>query len=380
MNFFQYGNLPHTDIGMKAPKVLLLEDIHSKAALKLEQSGFEVEREGNLSEKELCERIKGVEILGIRSKSHITPSVIASADRLTCIGTFCVGVDQVDLERCSERGIAVFNAPYSNTRSVVELTIAEIILLARDIPDKFAQMHQGRWNKSNKRSHEVRGKTLGIIGYGNIGSQLSVLAESIGMRVLFYDIAEKQSLGNAVRCLSMQELLENSDVVSIHIDGRPENKKFISRPEFEMMKQGVVFLNLSRGCVVDIEVIPEFIKSGKIKGVGLDVFPSEPKENGEFLSSLQNCPNVILTPHVGGSTYEAQQNIAEYVPQKLISYYFEGTTIKCVNLPEVMLPSRKGAQRIVHFPLQSPRSSFRSSQGSFGAKCQHCRPGARDSR
>ncbi|MFT6854069.1 MAG: D-3-phosphoglycerate dehydrogenase [Cyclobacteriaceae bacterium] len=330
--------------------VLLLENIHERAIKKLQDEGYNVEvSSGSMSEEELCEKIKYVSILGIRSKTQVTKKVLENANRLLAIGAFCIGTNQIDLDTCLEKGVAVFNAPYSNTRSVVELAIGEIILLTRNIPDKSVSMHEGKWNKSAKGSFEVRGKTLGIIGYGNIGSQLSIIAEALGMNVQFYDFEEKLALSNVTQCESLKELLNTSDIISLHIDGRPENKLFFGEEEFVQMKDGVIFLNLSRGHVVEIDALKRHVLSGKIRGVGIDVFPDEPMTNNdEFISELRGLPNTILTPHIGGSTLEAQENIADFVPGKIMDYINTGATNNSVNFPNMVLPKLRNAHRFIH--------------------------------
>lgn len=337
-------------------KVLLLENIHSLAAEKLRKEGYQVEvYPGGMTEDELCEAIKDVSILGIRSKTQVTAKVVKSAKRLLSIGAYCIGTNQIDLESCLRKGISVFNAPFSNTRSVVELALAEIILLMRNLPDKIYDMHQGKWNKSASGSFEVRGKTLGIVGYGKIGSQLSVLAESIGLNVQYYDLEERLALGNATRCYSLKSLLSTSDIISIHVDGRPENEMMIGDDEFNIMKDGVVFVNLSRGHIVDVEALAAHLKSGKIHGASVDVFPEEPLTNDHpFESPLIGLKNTILTPHVGGSTLEAQENIAEFVPGKIIEYINTGSTSNSVNFPNITLPSLSKAHRFIHIHKNEP--------------------------
>jgi D-3-phosphoglycerate dehydrogenase len=331
-------------------KMLLLENVHPKALANLKEDGFSVESyPAGLDEAELCEKIKGIHVLGIRSKTIVTRKVLEKADKLMAIGAFCIGTNQIDLGAALEKGVAVFNAPYSNTRSVVELAIAEIIMLMRGIPDKNRDMHNGKWSKSAQNSNEIRGKKLGIIGYGNIGSQLSVLAENMGMQVQYFDIEERLALGNATKCRSLNELLSTSDVVSLHIDGRPENKNIFTKAEFDQMKNGAVFLNLARGPVVDIEALKEAVESGKILGTGVDVFPEEPKSNQDpFESSLKGLRNTILTPHIGGSTQEAQENIGEFVPDKLMDYINTGNSGLSVNFPNLNLPSLQNAHRLLH--------------------------------
>lgn len=331
-------------------KMLLLENVHSHALEKLKEEGFNVESyPAGLDEDELCEKIKGIHVLGIRSKTQVTARVLEHADRLMAIGAFCIGTNQIDLEAALTKGVAVFNAPYSNTRSVVELAIAEIIMLMRGVVDKSTAMHQGRWNKSAKNSFEIRGKKLGIIGYGNIGSQLSVLAENMGMNVYYYDMEERLALGNATKCDSLETLIKTADVVSLHIDGRPENKGFFTQKHFDMMKEGSYFLNLARGPVIDVEALKNTMESGKIVGAGVDVFPEEPKSNQDpFDSPLKGVNNLILTPHIGGSTLEAQENIADFVPGKIMGFINSGSTANSVNFPNLTLPAFDNAHRLLH--------------------------------
>ena len=337
-------------------KVLLLENIHPDAVAAFESETYQVETvAGALDEAELCERIKGVHIVGLRSKTNITQKVLEAADKLMCVGAFCIGTNQIDLEGCSERGIIVFNAPYSNTRSVVELAIGEIILLMRNIPDKNRDMHNGKWSKSATNSVEVRHKKIGIIGYGNIGTQLSVVSEALGMDVYFYDIMDKMPLGNATKCGSLKQLLNTVDIVTLHVDGRPSNKDIFGETEFNEMKEGAIFLNLARGIVVDIPSLVKNIKSGKIIGAGVDVFPEEPATNKDpFSSELQNLPNLILTPHIGGSTAEAQEHIGNYVPNKVIGYVNTGNSFASVNLPNLQLPRQKDVHRFIHIHKNVP--------------------------
>ncbi|HVA96776.1 MAG TPA: phosphoglycerate dehydrogenase [Candidatus Acidoferrales bacterium] len=338
-------------------KVLLLENISEEAAAKFREEGYTVETVSrSLSEDELIKIIPDISIIGIRSKTEITKKVIEKAKRLQVIGAFCIGTNQIDLASAAEKGIAVFNAPYSNTRSVVELVIGEIIMLYRNIFDRSIAMHQGKWNKSSKGSFEIRGKKLGIIGYGNIGTQLSVVAESLGMQVYFYDVLEKLALGNAQKCETLQELLSTCDVITLHVDGAKTNKNLISTKEFDHMKDGVLFLNLSRGHVVDIEALATAIKKGKIAGSAVDVFPLEPRSNAEpFSSPLQGLPNVILTPHVGGSTEEAQKNIGGFVGERLTKYINTGSTVLSVNFPALSLPAQKDTHRVIHIHDNTPR-------------------------
>jgi D-3-phosphoglycerate dehydrogenase / 2-oxoglutarate reductase len=337
-------------------KVLLLENIHDHGIKKLKEEGYQVEvYPAGMSEDELCEAIKDVSILGIRSKTNVTAKVLENANRLLAVGAFCIGTNQIDLVTCQRKGVAVFNAPYSNTRSVVELAIGEIIMLIRNLPDKAARMHVGDWDKSAKHSFEIRGKRLGIYGYGNIGSQLSVVAESLGMKVQFYDIEDKLALGNAHQCKDLTEFLETSDIVTLHVDGRPSNENIFGEDQFSKMKDGVIFLNLSRGHVVDIVALKKYVLSGKIKGLGVDVFPDEPMSNNdEFISELRGLPNTILTPHIGGSTLEAQENIADFVPGKIIDYINTGSTSVSVNFPNMVLPKLKDAHRFIHLHRNEP--------------------------
>ncbi|MCX6217397.1 phosphoglycerate dehydrogenase [Spirosoma sp.] len=355
--FLYHNNLSRSQSYPKSRiKVLLLENVHPNAIQLFEQEGFNVEiRKGALDEDELIEAIRDVSILGIRSKTNVTARVLEHSNKLMTIGAFCIGTNQIDLDACTDKGIAVFNAPYSNTRSVVELAIGEIIMLIRSIVPKSNMMHKGGWDKSAKNSFEVRGKKLGLVGYGNIGTQLSVVAEALGMEVYFYDAVDKLALGNARKCKSLDELLSIADIISLHTDGRKENKNLISYREFGLMKNGVIFLNLSRGHIVDIPALVDAIERGKVAGAGVDVFPQEPKTNNEeFMSALRNLPNVILTPHIGGSTEEAQANIGSFVPGKLLEYINNGSTYGSVNFPELQLPLLKGAHRLLHIHANVP--------------------------
>jgi D-3-phosphoglycerate dehydrogenase len=337
-------------------RALLLEGIHPDAVAGLEKNGYAVETVARaLDEDELIARAPGVELLGIRSKTSVTEAVLAAAPDLLAVGAFCIGTNQIDVASASERGVAVFNAPFSNTRSVVELVIAEIIALTRRLVDKNAGMHAGVWDKSAEGSHEVRGRRLGIVGYGNIGSQLSVLAENLGMSVFFYDTADKLALGNARRCGSMEELLATVDVVTLHVDGRPGNSDLFGEAEFARMRPGSLFLNLSRGFVVDHQALRRHIESGHLSGAAIDVFPHEPKGRGdEFVSELRGLPNVIITPHIGGSTEEAQQDIGQFVAGKLHDFVSTGNTSLSVNLPAVSLASQNGVHRLTHLHRNTP--------------------------
>lgn len=338
------------------PKALLLENIHPFAAQSLRDHGFEVVTDkGALGEDELIEALDGVDLLGIRSKTSVTPRVIDARPHLSAVGCFCIGTNQVDLDYAAKRGIAVFNAPYSNTRSVVELVISDIICLMRRIPAHTHHMKHGMWDKSASGSHEVRGKTLGIVGYGNIGSQLSVLAEALGMRVVFYDIEEKLAMGNAVRCDTLDELLEQSDAVSLHVDGRKSNTGFFGEDQFAHMKQGAIFINLSRGFVADLGALKQHLDSGHLSGAAVDVFPVEPKKTGDpFETALADEDNMILTPHIGGSTLEAQESIGHFVAQRLEGYWEKGSTGLSVNMPQITLSGVGGAARIAHLHANLP--------------------------
>ena len=331
-------------------KALLLENIHPDAERLLSERGIEVSSvKGALDEDELRAALPGVQLLGIRSKTNVTRSVLDECPELLAIGAFCIGTNQIDIAAASGNGTAVFNAPFSNTRSVVELVIAEIIALARHLTDKNTAMHAGVWDKSAKGAHEVRGRTLGIVGYGNIGSQLSVVAEALGMRVLFYDVADKLALGNARRCASLEELLSEAETVSLHVDGRPGNAGLFGAQEFAKMRPRSLFLNLCRGIVVDHNALREHLLSGHIAGAAVDVFAEEPKAAGDhFSSGLQNLPNVILTPHIGGSTEEAQQDIGRFVAGKLREYATTGTSTMSVNLPQVQTDDAGNRSRILH--------------------------------
>lgn len=331
--------------GMKA---LVLENIHPTAVDVLRSRGYEVEvRSGALPEAELIEALDGVHLLGIRSNTTVTGRVIEAAGDLEAIGCFCIGTNQVDLGAAAERGVGVFNAPYSNTRSVVELVIGEIIALARRLPEKTQRMHDGVWDKSARGSHEVRGRTLGIVGYGNIGTQLSNVAEALGMRVIFYDKADRPAHGNARRMASLAELLASADVVSLHVDGRPGNAGLFGADEFAAMKPRALFINASRGMVVDYDALRSHVLSGHIAGAAVDVFPVEPKAQGDaFESVLRGLDNVILTPHVGGSTQEAQEEIGWFVAEKLAGFALHGSTALSVNLPQVLPPALDGGHRL----------------------------------
>ena len=338
------------------PKALLLEIIHPDAAKSLRDRGFEVETvKGALSEDELIDALDGVVLVGVRSKTNVTARVLDARPTLSAIGCFCIGTNQVDLAHAGKRGIAVYKAHYSNALSVVELVICDIICLLRRIPAHTHHIKHGLWDKSASGSHEVRGKTLGIIGYGNIGSQLSVLAEALGMRVVFYDIEEKLALGNAHRCDTLNELLEQSDAVPLHVDGRKSNTGFFGEDQFAHMKQDAIFINLSRGFVADLGALKQHLDSGHLSGAAVDVFPVEPKKSGDpFETSLANEDNMILTPHIGGSTLEALKSIGQFVSQRLEDYWFRGSTMLSVNLPQITLSDIRSNFRIAHLHANLP--------------------------
>lgn len=337
-------------------KVLLLENIHDAARVALTDAGFEVEtRSGALDEAELIAALEGVDMVGIRSKTQVTRAVLEARPELKVIGAFCIGTNQIDLDAAAQAGTVVFNAPFSNTRSVVELALAEIIAMARHLTDKSAALHAGVWDKSAKGAHEVRGRTLGIVGYGNIGAQLSVVAEAFGMHVYFYDLEDKLPLGNAKKCSSLEELLETCETITLHVDGRAGNAGNFGAAEFAKMRPRSLFLNLSRGFVVDLEALRDNLESGHIAGAAVDVFPSEPKKAGDpFENCLQGIPNVILTPHVGGSTEEAQLDIGHYVSGKLRDWAATGATTMSVNVPAVAAPVATGGTRILHLHENVP--------------------------
>ncbi|GAA1379451.1 phosphoglycerate dehydrogenase [Pseudonocardia kongjuensis] len=337
-------------------KALLLENIHPGAAEAFRRAGIEVEtRPGSLSGDELLDAVSGVQLLGIRSNTTITDDVLDAAKDLLAVGCFCIGTNQVDLSAAAERGIAVFNAPYSNTRSVVELVLGEIVVLARRLTEKTQRMHEGVWDKSARGSHEIRGRTLGIVGYGNIGTQLSNMAEAVGLRVIFYDTADRLAHGNARRVPTLDALLEQADIVSIHVDGRPGNAGLFGAEQFARMKPRSMFINASRGMVIDELALRENILSGHIAGAAVDVFPIEPKAQGdEFDSPLRGLDNVILTPHIGGSTQEAQEEIGHFVSTKLVDFVSGGATALSVNLPNVAAPRPPGVFRTGYLHTSTP--------------------------
>jgi D-3-phosphoglycerate dehydrogenase len=338
-------------------KVLFLENISDKAVQYFKQQGYADVKKvaGSLSEEELIKVIKDVHILGIRSKTFISKKVLDSAKKLQAIGCFCIGVNQVDLKACKQKGIAVYNAPYSNTRSVAELAIGASILLIRRILDKNNAAHKGIWNKDAKGSFELRGKTLGIIGYGNIGTQLSVMAEAMGMRVQFFDIETKLPLGNAQAKKSIKEIVSSSDIISLHVPETNQTKNLINKSVLKQFKAGSILVNYARGEVVDLEALSEAIKEKHIAGAAIDVFPVEPEKNGDtFSTPLQGLSNVLLTPHIGGSTEEAQENIGEDVSIKLYQYLERGVSNGSHTIPSLSLPPVDGAHRILHIHKNVP--------------------------
>lgn len=363
---FLYLNKLNTAISYPKNRinVLLLENVHPVAIELMKAEGFNVETyPAGLEEAELSEKIKNISVLGIRSKTQVTARVLENANRLMAIGAFCIGTNQIDLSMATKKGVAVFNAPFSNTRSVVELALAEMIMLLRNIPDKSNKMHRGQWDKSAQGSFEIRGKKLGIIGYGNIGAQLSVIAENLGMNVFYYDKEERLAMSNATKCKSLSELLGLADIITLHVDGREANTNFIGENEFKQMKNGVIFLNLSRGHVVDVKALKENIVKGKVAGCSVDVFPYEPiSNNEEFVSELRGLPNTILTPHIGGSTSEAQENIGSFVPAKLMDYINTGSTSLSVNFPNLALPTLENAHRLIHIHNNVPGILARINQ------------------
>lgn len=336
---------------------LLLEGVHADAAANLRQHGYTsiIEHKAGMSTGELHDALVDAHFVGIRSRTQLNAVILEQAPKLIAIGCFCIGTNQVDLDAAASAGIPVFNAPYSNTRSVAELALAEIILLLRGIPQKNAAAHRGQWLKTASGSFEVRGKTLGIIGYGHIGTQLGILAENLGMRVIYYDIENKLPLGNATAISNQEELLRTSDVVSLHVPATEQTANMVSATELAQLKPGAQLLNLARGNVVDIDALCDALESGHIAGAALDVYPQEPKSNDEsFVSRLQKFDQVILSPHIGGSTLEAQQNIALEVTGKLIRYSDNGGTQSAVNFPEVSLPDNAGTHRIMHIHRNEP--------------------------
>ncbi|ART78945.1 phosphoglycerate dehydrogenase [Oceanisphaera avium] len=349
--------MAHYSLDKDKIKILLLEGVHKGAVEMFKNAGYSNidYLKTSLTDEELKERIKDVHFVGLRSRTQITESVLDVAEKLVAIGCFCIGTNQVDLDAAAIRGIPVFNAPFSNTRSVAELVLGEILLLFRGIPERNAKAHRGEWQKTATHAFEARGKRLGIIGYGHIGIQLSIIAESIGMQVSYYDIEAKLSLGNATQVYNLEELLSQSDVVSLHVPETPETQNMFGAAELAMMKPGSILINASRGTVVDIEALAESLRTKHLAGAAIDVFPVEPKSNDEeFVSPLRNFDNVILTPHIGGSTQEAQENIGYEVAGKLIKYSDNGSTLSAVNFPEVTLPEHPDTSRLLHIHHNKP--------------------------
>ena len=338
-------------------KFVLFEGVHQSALDTLHAAGYtniDYYKKA-LDGDELKEAIKDAHFIGLRSRTHLTAEMIKAAPKLIAVGCFCIGTNQVDLNAAKARGIPVFNAPFSNTRSVAELVLGEILLLMRNVPQANAEVHRGIWNKSAAGSHEVRGKKLGIIGYGHIGSQLSIIAESLGMDVYFYDIENKLPLGNAKQVRSLEELLSSCDVVSLHVPELPSTKNLMNAERITQLKQGAILINAARGTVVDIDALTQALKDGKIHGAAIDVFPIEPASiNEEFVSPLREFDNVILTPHIGGSTAEAQENIGFEVAGKFVKYSDNGSTLSSVNFPEVSLPEHEGTKRLLHIHENRP--------------------------
>lgn len=352
-------------------RFLLLEGLHENSLKVLNDAGYtNIEYLTHaLDPDELAEKIKDVHFIGIRSRTQLTRDILEQAEKLIAIGCFCIGTNQVDLEAARELGIPVFNAPYSNTRSVAELVLAEAIMLYRGIPEKNAVVHRGGWGKSAKNSHEVRGKVMGIVGYGSIGSQLSVLAESLGMKVIYHDVMTKLPLGNAVQVGSLEELLQNADIVTLHVPDLPSTRYMMKKEQFDLMKDGSYFINAARGTCVEIDDLAAAIESGKLLGAAVDVFPKEPKSaEEEFESPLRKFDNVILTPHIGGSTQEAQANIGLEVAEKFVKYSDAGDTTTSVNFPEVSIPVKEGSHRLLHIHKNVPGvlSQINSSFASAG--------------
>ena len=347
----------HLSLGKDKIRFLLLEGVHQNALDVLHAAGYtNIEYiKTALDEDVLIEKIKDAHFVGIRSRTQITERVLEAADKLIAIGCFCIGTNQVNLDAAMKRGIPVFNAPYSNTRSVAELVLGELILLLRGIPEKNFLVHRGGWSKSAEGSYEARGKTLGLVGYGSIGSQLSVLAESLGMKVIYFDTITKLPLGNARQVGTMDELLAQSDVVSLHVPEIPSTKNMMKAEQFAQMKKGAIFINAARGTTVDIDALADAIKSKHLGGAAIDVFPKEPKANDEeFISALRGLDNVILTPHIGGSTLEAQANIGLEVAEKFVRYSDSGATTTAVNFPEVAIPQQDGTHRLLHIHQNIP--------------------------
>lgn len=357
--------MPPTEMADRKPtsypkdriRILLLENISETAYRLLRDSGYsDIRRIGEaLSEDRLTEEIRDVHLLGIRSKTQVTERVLRKANRLQAIGCFCIGVNQVDLKAAMQHGVAVFNAPYSNTRSVAEMVIGSSIMLIRRIPDKNRAAHEGIWMKDAKGSYELRGKTMGIVGYGNIGTQVSVLAEALGMKVLFYDIVTKLPLGNASACRSLKDLVSQSDIITLHVPETAQTRNLVNKGLLRHFKKGSILLNLARGEVVDLDALRKSMEEGVVGGAAVDVFPWEPEKNGDrFETPLQGMANVLLTPHIGGSTEEAQQNIGEDVSRKLLQYLDMGVSTGSHSVPPLSLPPQEGAHRILHIHRNVP--------------------------
>ena len=339
------------------PSILLLKGVHEAGERVLAQAGYtNIERHDSaLAGDGLRDRLRGVDILGIRSRTQLDAQAFAAADRLIAVGCFCIGTNQVDLGAAALCGVPVFNAPFSNTRSVAELVLAEAVLLLRGVVPKHLWLLQGAWRKSANSAFEIRGKTLGVVGYGNIGAQLGVLAEALGMRVIFYDVVEKLRLGNAHQAASLDEVLETADVVSLHVPANAQTAAMIGANELARMKSTAVLLNASRGNVVDLDALADALDERRILGAAIDVYPTEPESNDQpFVSPLQHCDNVILTPHIGGSTVEAQANIGAEVAEKLVRFSDNGSTLTAVNFPEVQLPQHQDAHRLLHIHRNVP--------------------------
>jgi len=349
--------VPQTSLDRARINILLLEGVHESAVAALRAAGYTNIRQEKaaLQGDALAEALARVHLLGIRSRTQLDAAALTTADRLIAVGCFCIGTNQVDLQAASQKGVPVFNAPFSNTRSVAELVLAEAILLLRSVPARHNQLREGKWQKSASNSFETRGKTLGVVGYGNIGKQLSVLAESLGMRVMFYDVETKLKLGNSQQADSLEDLLQEADVVSMHVPATQQTNNMIDAGALSLMKPSAVLINASRGNVIDLEALADALEAGRLLGAAIDVYPEEPKSNNEpFVSRLQKLDNVLLTPHIGGSTAEAQSNIGEEVAAKLIRYSDNGSTLSAVNFPEAALPEHPGNHRLLHVHRNQP--------------------------
>jgi len=350
------SDIPVTSFPKSEIKVLLLENIHLSAKELFAADGFQVELLSKaLPEDELVERVRDAHVLGIRSKTRITPRVLAEARRLLAVGAFCIGTNQIALRDANGRGVAAFNAPFSNTRSVAEMTLAEIVFLARQLGDRSREVHDGQWRKVATDCHEVRGKTIGIIGYGHIGTQVGILAEAFGMRVIYYDVASKLPVGNQRPVPTLKDLLEQADFITLHVPETPQTRGMMGAAEIAHMKRGGYLLNASRGTVVDLDALAAAIRSGHVAGAAIDVYPEEPEKNSDgFVSPLRGLPNVILTPHIGGSTEEAQESIGREVATSLIKYVNTGATTGAVNFPQIELPASRDTHRILNVHRNVP--------------------------